>query len=284
MPTGGTGGGTGPAAGSGGKAGSGGSVTGGTGGSVTGGTGGSGGSGGSAPEAVSVGKLDGMLVMTPCGDEPNGDDCAGAGWIYEGTTNPCVGGNLDTNSVPGKLDFAVTGEADKVYVATMHFYGVMEPKDYGNNAMREAGQARPNVGQNPSTPEPFATAAPNSTYDTSDYNTYEIHSLKPDGTEHARYYINSDTQEGHYTFAISYERPIEIIGGGKVHVRIFDDNCRMIKNCSTGGAPCTDKARSIDVSGADPAPMGLQQPGLGKQAAHSGQWFLIDVKEIVAKP
>ena len=83
----------------------------------------------------------------------------------------------------------------------------------------------------------------------------------PNGDEHARYYINSDTQEGHHTFAISYERPIEIIGGGKVHVRIFDDNCRMIKNCSTGGAPCTDKARSIDIAGADPQPTGLQQPG-----------------------
>jgi hypothetical protein len=280
-------GGMGGKAGSGPTAGSGGSTTAGSGGSGagTGGSGaGTGGSGGSGPAAVSVGKLDGMLVQTPCGDNPNTDDCDGGGWIYEGTTNPCAGGNLDTESVPGKLEFAVTGEMGKHYIATMHFYGVMEPKDYGTNAMREVAQ-RPNSGSNPSTPDPFATMAAGQSYRTSDYNTYEIHTYDETGAEMMQYFINSDTQEGHYTFAISYARPIEIVGGGKVRVRIFDDNCRMIKNCGgSGGFPCAQKARSVDIAGADPMPAGLDQPGLGEQPDHSGQWFLIDVKDIVPKP
>jgi hypothetical protein len=283
---------TGVTGGMGGKAGS--PSTGGSGGSTMAGSGGSGagtggsgagtaGSGGSGT-AVDVGKLDGMLVMTPCVDSST-DDCDGGGWIYEGTTNPCVDDNLDTDSVAGKLEFAVTGEMGKRYMATMHFYGVMEPKDYGSNADREVAQ-RPNVGANPSTPPPFATMPPGMSYRTSDYNTYEVHTFDETGAELMQYFINSDTQEGHYTFAISYARDIEIVGGGKVKVRIFDDNCRMIKNCSEGdgGGNCAQKARSIDLTGADPMPAGLMQPGLGNEATNSGQWFFIDVKAIVPKP
>jgi hypothetical protein len=268
----------------GGSAGAGGS--GGSGGSGgAGGATGGGGAGGSAP-AVSVGKLDGMTVMTPCNDSQT-DDCDGGGWIYEGTTNPCVGGNLDTDATPGnKLEFAVTGEMGKRYMAKMHFYGVMEPKNYGPNATREAGNTRPNVQGNPSTPVPFATMPAGMNYRTSDYNTYEVHTYDETGAELMQYFINSDTMEGHYTFAISYEKDIEIVGGGKVKVRIFDDNCRMIKNCTDGGSvnDCNSKARSVDVAGAMPAPTGLMQPGLGKAANQSGQWFFIDVKEIVPKP
>jgi hypothetical protein len=259
-----------------------GSSTGGTGGGTTGGSGGSGGS----AAAVSLGKLDGMLVMTPCKDSQS-DDCDGNGWIYEGTTNPCVGGNLDTDSVAGKLEFAVVGgEMGKRYLATMHFYGVMEPKNYGPNATREAGGTRPNVNGNPSTPVPFATMPPGMNYRTSDYNTYEVHTFDETGEELQQYFINSDTMEGHYTFAISYAKPIEIVGGGKVKVRIFDDNCRMIKNCTDGGSvnDCNSKARSVDIAGASPAPTGLMQPGLGQAPNQSGQWFFIDVKEIVPKP
>jgi hypothetical protein len=246
---------------------------------------GTGGSGGSADVPVSVGKLDGMLITTPCGDTPTGDDCAGGGWIYEGKTTGCTGGKLDSD-VPSKatLDFPITGGVPgKHYLATMHFYGIMEPKNYGPTVTREAGTNRPNAGANPSTPEGFATADGGATIAVTDYNNYEIHSYDETGKEIKQYFINSDTQQGHYTFAVSYERPIEIVSGGKVHVRTFDNNCRMIKNCQ-GGAPCAAKARSVDISAAMPQPAGLMQPGLGKDAANSGQWFLIDVKGIVAKP
>jgi hypothetical protein len=266
--------------------GSGGVSVGGGGTGTGGGSGGSGGSGGAAPTPVSVGKLDGMLIMTPCGDTPTGDDCASSGWIYEGKNTPCVGGRLDSDAGDKTiLDFPVTGgEKGKRYLATMHFYGMMEPKNYGNSVVREAGTQRPNSSANPSTPEGFATAEGGVSVAVTDYNNYEIHSFDDTGKEIKQYFINSDTQQGHYTFAVNYERPIEVVSGGKVHVRVYDNNCRMIKNC-LGGPPCSDqKARRIDVSGAMPQPTALMQPGMGKPAEHSGQWFFIDVKGIVAKP
>ena len=252
-------------------------------GGSNGGTGGIGGGTGGGSSDVSVGKLDGFLVQTPCGDTPNSDDCNSGGWIYEGQTHACSGGHLDTDLAATKtiLDFPVSGQAGKVYVATMHFYGVMEPKNYGNNVTRENGTMRPGSG-NPATPAPFATAAALATYPTSSYNTYEIHVIDDKGVEVKQYFLNSDTQEGHYTFAIDYERPIEIIGGGKVHIRIYDDNCRQIKNCGTGGFPCAAKARTINIAAAMPAAT-VDQPGLGKTADHAGQWFVLDVKGIVAK-
>jgi hypothetical protein len=65
---------------------------------------------------------------------------------------------------------------------------------------------------------------------------------------------------------------------------VLDMNCRHIKNCTGGGAPCASKARTISTTGADPAPVGLQQPGLGNTADNAGQWWFIDVKNIVPKP
>lgn len=263
---------------------------GGSGGSATGGTGGgtggaSGGSGGGTSVAVSVGKLDGMLVQTPCKSSST-DDCDSGGWIYEGVTHPCTNGNLNTDAEGTKtiLDFPVTGEKGKVYIATMHFYGVMEPKLYGDNIQREA-TGRPGT-NNPSNPAPFAWGkTPGATYTTSDYNTYEIHVIDDTGKAVKDYYLNADTSQGHWTYAIDYERPIEIIGGGKVHVKSYDNNCRMIKNCGSTGAgmPCGGKAQSVNsVMTAMPA-ITVAQPGLGLGADQSGQWFAIDVKSIVPK-
>jgi hypothetical protein len=279
----------------------GGSGTGGAGGAPTGGasTAGSGGmsmggggtgTGGGTATPVSVGKLDGALIMTPCGDSNTSDDCAGSGWIYEGKNTPCNGRTLDSDAPATKsiLDFPVTGgEKGKHYLAKMHFYGIMEPKNYGNGITREAGTQRPNAAASPSKPEGFAYANGGVTVDTTDYNNYEIHSFDDTGKEIKQYFLNSDTAQGHWTFAIDYERDIEIVAGGKVHLRIYDNNCRMIKNCEGGDGkpPCDDnKVRRIDISAADPQPVGLVQPGLGKDVKDSGQWWLLDVKSIVAKP
>jgi hypothetical protein len=263
---------------------SGGTSTAGTG---TGGGGGSAGSGtagsaGSTSMAVSVGKLDGMLLMTPCGGDTNTDDCPG-GMLYEGKSSGCSNSKLDSDADPKLLDFPVTGgEVGKHYLATMHFYGVMEPKNYGPNVTREAGTQRPSQSAIPATPEPFATAPGGATVAVTEYNNWEVHSFDDKGVEIKQYFLNSDTQQGHYTFAISYERPIEIVSGGRVHVRTYDSNCRMIKNC-LNGAPCAGKARTVPLTGADPMPANFMQPGLGKDAAQSGQWLFIDVKGIVAK-
>ena len=107
---------------------------------------------------ASVGKLDGMLLQMPCaGSTSNVDDCSSAGWVYEGVTRSCQGGVLDTDAAAAVLDFPVTGTAGKLYTATFHFYGIMEPKNYGANVTRESGSIRPNLA-NPAVPAPFATA------------------------------------------------------------------------------------------------------------------------------
>lgn len=268
-----------------------GSTSGGTSTAGTGSGGGSGGSGtagsagsgtaGTTSTPVSVGKLDGMMLMTPCGGDTTTDDCPG-GMLYEGKSSGCTGGKLDSDADPKLLDFPITGgEPGKHYMATMHFYGVMEPKDYGANVKREFGSMRASQTAIPATPEPFATADGGVKVQETDYNNWEVHSFDDKGVEIKQYFLNSDTQQGHYTFAISYERPIEVVSGGRVHVRTYDRNCRMIKNC-LGGAPCSGRGRTVPLTGADPMP-NLMQPGLGKDGAQSGQWLVIDVKGIVPK-
>jgi len=265
-----------------------------TGGSATGGTGGSSmaGSGGSGDTPVSVGKLDGFLMQTPCKAGTN-DDCDSNGWIYEGATHACSGGNLDTDAAATKtiLDFPITGGVKgKVYLAKMHFYGIMEPKIYGDNIMREA-TARPGQ-ENPANPAPFAwSKTPGATYPASDYNTYEIHVIDDTGKPYKDYYLNADTQQGHWTMVIDYERDLEVVAGGKIHIRSYDQNCRMIKNCgpaghATGATACTAQARTVSTASLAAAmpTITVNQPGLGVDANSSGQWLAIDVKTIAAKP
>jgi hypothetical protein len=272
--------------------GSAGSGTGGSAGSGTGGSAGSGtgGSAGGGSDTPSLGKLDGFLIQTPCKAGTN-DDCDSNGWIYEGVTHACSGNSLDTDAAATKtiLDFPVTGGVKgKVYLAKMHFYGIMEPKIYGDNIQREA-TARPGQ-DNPSNPAPFAwSKTPGATYPSSDYNTYEIHVIDDTGKAYKDYYLNADTQQGHWTFVIDYERDLEVVAGGKIHIRSFDLNCRMIKNCGPNGhqqgaTACTAQARTVaGISAAMPA-INVMQPGLGVEANSSGQWFAIDVKTIVPKP
>jgi len=223
-----------------------------------------------------VGDLDGHLFSVACGDTPNTDDCAGEGWRSSrapAQLNACVGGRLEA-----QINFPIGGEPGVAYDVRMHFYGVMEPRNYGNVVTREAA-GRPNLNTG-GTPTPFASMQPGAgnylaTGD-NNYNTYELHVLDNNQQEVAIHFLNADTQTGHYTMGISYEKSLELIGGGTLRLQIADANCRQIKNCGPGGVPCTGKARTIDISAAAPQPQGLQQPGLGKDPEHSGQWFLID--------
>ena len=199
----------------------------------------------------------------------NTDDCAGGGWIVDGTSHPCQG------ALDAQVEIPMGGDAGASYQVTFHFYGIMEPKIYGQGLTRDAGNGRPDLSGG--TPTGWASAPGGHSYPSSNYNTYEIHVSNDMGQEVAVYYLNSDTQEGHYTMITDYEKTIEIIGGGSVLVKVFDLNCREIKNCGAqGGAPCDSKARTVDVSAAMPAPTDLDQPGLGRDAGNSGQWFLID--------
>jgi hypothetical protein len=229
-----------------------------------------------------VGPIDGHLFVVPCGDTPNTDDCNGFGWTSTfqdpGVNHVCVGNPARLDAV---INFPVGGEAGTVYDVDMHFYGVMEPRQYAN-VTREAGGGSPSR-EAGGTPTPFATlnaGATNYLAGDNNYNTYELHVLNQDAQEVAVYFLNADAGDGHYTLGIDYAKTLQLVGGGTLRLQIADANCRQIKNCGTNaGVPCTPKARSIDISDAVPQPAAnaLQQPGLGRDPEHSGQWFLIDV-------
>lgn len=246
-----------------------------------------GGAGGAAPTDLTlqqlVGGLDGHLFVVPCGDTPGSDDCAGAGWTSNfqdpGMNHNCVGtpARLDA-----RIDFPIGGEPGVAYDVDMHFYGIMEPRQYAN-VTRDAQPNRPSL--QPGGAPPFAVLNPGATnYLAGDnnYNTYELRVLNENDQEVAAYFLNADTQDGHYTFNINYGKTIELIGGGTLRLQIVDANCRQIKNCgggSNGGANCANQAQTVDISGAAPQPPAnaLQQPALGVSPAHAGQWFLLDV-------
>ena len=261
---------------SGGSGGSAGATTGGA--SGAGGSGGSGGGASEPTQAEIVGSLDGRLIVMKCNDQPNGDDCQGSGAVSQNfMVEGCPNGQLNI-----VIEHDIGGTPGQMYNASMHFYGVMEPKNYGNTTGREAGDThtQPSNGM----PTPFHVFPTGMNYLASNYNTYELHVYNEADVEVGTYFLNSDTQEGHYTFALSYAKDIPIVGGGRVVVRIYDQNCRMIKNCGPNGgsgAACGTNARTVDVAGAMPPPGGaLVQPGLGNPAQHSGQWLLIDVTGI----
>lgn len=220
-----------------------------------------------------VGALDGRLIQLPCTETPNSDDCA-AKAVVDGVSTLCTQLGLDL-----VLNHPIAGTPGVEYPVTIHFYGIVEPRNYGPNVVRESGMTRPANLNGGATPAPWATAAPGATYTATSYSSYELQVLDQDMIVKARYFVNSDTQEGHYSYVLNFSRPIKVIGGGVVRLKYHDDNCRIMKNCSGGGTPCATKARSVDVSEAIPEPM-LSQPGLGNTAEHAGQWLLLDVTAV----
>ena len=220
--------------------------------------------------------FDGFLIELPCGDQPNTDDCALGGYrINGGSLNACMSNQMDAQT-----RFTVGGTAGAVYNATLHLYGIVEPKVYGSGVTREAAGASNRT--EGGTPTPWATAPGGHVPVVSNYMTYEIRVSDESDQEVGVYYVNSDSGEGHWTFAINFQKTIQVIGGGEILIRVNDNNCRIIKNCGeNGGAPCAGKARTINVSAADPQPTNLSQPNLGfGDAGHSGQWLLIDVVNV----
>ena len=229
-----------------------------------------------------MGSLDGRLIQTPCQDTPTTDDCNSDGWFYGGVRTACSGSRLEI-----RQEFMVGGTPGRMYNVTMHFYGVMEPKPY-NNVTRDAGTGRPGNQNTGAMPTPWASCnTPGCTVPGGTYNSYEIHVMSNTGTEVGTYFLNADTQEGHYTYVINFEKTIPIVGGGRVRMYTTDGNCRQIKNCgSSAGYPCAAKARTVTITAAMPQPMtgalpaGFTQPGLGKTNDHAGQWFLTDVTAV----
>jgi len=235
------------------------------------------------------GSLDGRLVTIPCGEEnTSGTDCSSGGAYYRGAYIRCAAGSLNVLHT-----FPVGGAPGVTYRVSMHFYGILGPKNYGPQATREAGLGRPGDQDSGAIPTPWATAPAGHMYPVSDYETYEIRVDNQADQEVAAYYLNADAREGHWSYVINFVKQIDVIGGGKIRVRNVDRNCRQIKNCGPNGTPADQcatmaRARIIDVSAASPAPAsgpaeqgGLQQPNLNlRTASASGQWTLIDVVSV----
>jgi hypothetical protein len=273
-------------------------------GTTTGGTGGTseapnvggststagGGGGGHTCEAASdgsiapcevVGALDGRLMQFPCAESPVTDDCRSLGYVVDGVVTTCVGGQSEM-----VLDHPITGTPGTHYLVKMHFYGIMEPKTLGAGVTREAAPDAPD--RSGGSPSPWATAPAGTSSPISSTSAYELHVHDEGGQEVAQYFVNADVEEGHWTLLIDYEKTIEVVAGGFVRLRRYDPDCQIIKNCGAlAGPPCASKARTIDLSAAEPPPpspgafpMGFNQPGLNQNAENAGQWWMIDVTEV----
>jgi hypothetical protein len=184
-------------------------------------------------------------------------------------------------------NFAVGGVPGQRYRVTLHVYGIVEPKYYGASVTRASAHMRPANLDDGADPPPWAYADGNPSLPVSVYNTWEIHVVDNGGVDVCSYFLNSDTSEGHWAYALNYEKTIDVIGGGRIRLRASDPNCRLIKNCWANGEQgpcdetgCDDLPRTVDVSAAMPQPTGLMQPGLGVDRGNSGQWVFIDVTAV----
>ena len=236
------------------------------------------------------GQLDGYLLVKPCGgDEDPGTDCASAGAYYRGARTQCSGGALDVVHT-----FPVGGAPGATYRITLHFYGIVEPRNYGPDVTREAAPGRPGNQDYSALPSPWAVAPAGHVYPVSDYDTWELRIDNEANQEVAVYYLNADSEEGHWTYVLNFEKQIAVIGGGRIRLRHTDRNCRIIKNCGPMNTPANQcgilaNARIINVNAAMPIPAtlpaaqgGLLQPNLtaDRPDSQSGQWVLIDLVRI----
>ena len=246
-----------------------------------------------APERFPAGPdgpLDGRLLVKPCGgNEDTGTDCGSAGAYYRGTRIACSGGALDVAH-----SYPVGGAPGATYRITLHFYGIVEPRNYGPDVTREAGAGRPGNQDTGAFPTPWAVAPAGHAYPTSDYDTWELRLDNEANQEVAVYYLNADSAEGHWTYVLNFSKQIAVIGGGRIRLRHHDGNCRLIKNCGPMNTPANQcgilaNARIINLTGVMPAPTtlpaaqgGLLQPNLttDRPVSQSGQWVLIDLERI----
>jgi hypothetical protein len=228
-----------------------------------------------------VGALDGRLMQFPCANASSPiDDCDSLGYAVDGVVHGCSEGKSEM-----VLDHPITGAPGARFLLTLHFYGIMEPKSYGDTAVREAAPGAPD--RNGGVPTSWATAPAGSSVVINSYDSYELLVHNAAGVETARHYLNASPDEGHWTLVINYEKTVEVEVGGFVRLRRFDNNCRLMKNCgATGAPPCAPKARTIDLSATEPPPphgpfpAGFKQPGMNLTPSHAGQWWMVDVTAV----
>ena len=122
--------------------------------------------------------------------------------------------------------YPVGGAPGTTYRITLHFYGIVEPRNYGPDVTREAGPGRPGNQDTGASPTPWAVAPAGHVYPMSDYDTWELRVDNEADQEVAVYYLNADTSEGHWTYVLNFAKQIAVIGGGRIRLHHHDRNCR----------------------------------------------------------
>jgi hypothetical protein len=252
---------------SGGKPGSGGTAAGGTASGGSAGTSTAG--GGAASVGEIVGKLDGFLGRYPCG--------AGDFTGYDCVNTACSSGQKRVTE-----EFTIGGSSQTVYEIQLRVRGLVEAKNYTSACMRRAGTT-----MDSSTMGGDFLCSGGATQSSS-YNEYSLNITSGAVTGQPTFFglnARNGTGEAHESWALNYTFSLRIHGGGTIRYTYFDSNCRMITNCGpgVGGSSCGSDQRILDLSSADPQPMGLQQPYLGvPQANGPGQWILLDVLAVTS--
>ncbi len=145
------------------------------------------------------------------------------------------------------------GEPGQVYQVTLRWRGVVEPHKY------LGGQADGTHFRVGGTPDPDAS--------TNLFGVYSVEVSAP----HEIYYLNDDTQTGHYVFPIDHTKTIDIEGGARLHLLDVDQvlPCYAARNCDPALPVCTP----FVIDGVGPAP-----------AAFNGQFIEMNVVSVVRKP
>ncbi|MDX2052886.1 MAG: hypothetical protein SFV15_10875 [Polyangiaceae bacterium] len=197
------------------------STSGGT--SASGGTSNSG-AGGSSPGVGAA--LDGQRWESNCGAVAEGDDSLC--FNYPPNTSSCPEGGY----VMLDKQVAFGGTPGITYDVTLRFRGVVEPKIYTGGTSDGMHFSIGGLASD------------------SNYNVYSLEVSSP----HQVYFVNSDTDEGHYVFAIDTTRTIKIEGGATLKLYGLDNNCISIANVDgvvapAGVAPApTPKGQFVEVN------------------------------------
>jgi len=189
-------------------------------------------------------------VTCKAGQVKSGDGCADVAGTLDGLRweMPCAGDDpvdpprVCQTSKSATQSATLGGSPDVTYAVTLRFRGVVEEKGYLGGTKEEHWQ----IGGTPAA-DPF--------------NVYELKVSDPAQS----YYVNSGVSYTLHSFALDYEKTIEVKGGAQVTLSADPIDTGEIKNIDSTGAP-------IVAPGVAPDPK-----------AYDGQFVQMDVSAVTAK-
>jgi hypothetical protein len=175
-----------------------------------------------------------FAITSPAADEAKAID--GFRWEFPGVQpmpdSPKKGANCRSAVVTGDPkttdNFSKTitfgGDANKTYLVTLRFRGVVEPMMYKNGAKDGEYFYKGGVPNNKA------------------YNVYQLDVSKPAG----HFYLNRQDKVGHRIFTIDYTRTIEIAGGAILILSGDGQNGLMISNFKKLQVEGIDKEKAFN--------------------------------------